>query len=257
MSHYSVVVCTDEPDKLHAILAPFDENITECNGTPGDPCPEDCTTCENRQAKWDWWVIGGRWGGYFPYHEEHANLVIKPKEQFSSPELKPGWCDGGPKFALNLDQLREDKAASARETYAEWAKLTEGTPEALPWTTFTENISEGNGYSIDQAREEYKSQPRIKALEASGSDHWKYMTDDPVPVFQIPEALYIERARAQAVPGWAILTLDGRWIEQGSMGWFGWNDATEASRIGYWKAANAYIESLSPETFLIAVDAHI
>jgi hypothetical protein len=46
-------------------------------------------------------------------------------------------------------------------------------------------------------------------------------------------------------------------MEQGSMGWWGLNDATDGSRIGYWEAANAYIESLPDDTFLVCVDAHI
>lgn len=231
-------------------MAPFDENLTECK----DDCTKvDCTDCVNPQAKWDWWVIGGRWGGYFPYHEERASLVIAPEPGWSSPKIEPGYCDGGPKFALDLDRLRQDKADQARERHAKWVKVTAGTPEALPWSVFAENISEGNGYTVEQARTEYYSQPRIAALK--GTDF--QFSDDPVSGLQVPEALYVERGRAQAVPGWAILTIDGRWIEQGSMGWWGMNDATDGSRIGYWEVANAYIESLPDSTFLIAVDCHI
>jgi len=254
MSHYSVIVCTDNPADIEAKMAPFDENVPECkDGTDGKECAEDCTECSNPQAKWDWWVVGGRWGGNFPYHAEHEAAVIKPERGWSSPDIKPLHCDGGPKYALNLDKLRADKENQARATYTEWAKLTGHTPEALPWKVFTENISEGNGYTIQQAREEYHSQPRIKALE--GTDFQWY--DEPVETFQVPEPLFIERARAQAIPGWGVLTLDGRWMEQGSMGWWGLNDATEGSKIGYWEAANAYIDSLPDETFLVCVDCHI
>ena len=254
MSHYSVIVCTDNPADIEAKMAPFDENIPECkDGVDGTDCADDCTRCENPQAKWDWWVVGGRWGGYFPFRLEHAASVIMPERRFSSPDFKALHCDGGPKFALDLDKLRTEKMDDARERYALWAKITAGTPEALSWSVFAENISEGNGYTIQQARDEYHSQPRIKALE--GTD-FQWM-DDPVGGLQIPEELYVERARAQAVPGWGILTLDGRWMEQGSMGWWGLNDATDGSRIGYWEAANAYIEALPESTFLVCVDCHI
>ena len=254
MSHYSVIVCTDNPADIEAKMAPFDENIPECkDGVDGTDCADDCTRCENPQAKWDWWVVGGRWGGYFPFRLEHATSVIMPERRFSSPDFKALHCDGGPKFALDLDKLRTEKMDDARERYALWAKITAGTPEALSWSVFAENISEGNGYTIQQARDEYHSQPRIKALE--GTD-FQWM-DDPVGGLQIPEELYVERARAQAVPGWGILTLDGRWMEQGSMGWWGLNDATDGSRIGYWEAANAYIEALPESTFLVCVDCHI
>jgi len=254
MTHFPVVVCVDDPHDLDAALAPFDENLYEpCQDCQdGNSCPhEDCGV--NPQAKWDWWVTGGRWGGYFPYRDEHAGLIIKPEERWSSPELKPGYCDGGPKLALDLDRMRAEQMAKARDVYAEWEKVTAGTPDALPWRVFMQNISEGNGYTIDQARGEYHAQPRIVAIR--DTDFRWY--DDPVEEFGVSEDLYVERARARAVPGWAILTVDGRWMEQGNMGWFGWNDATEGSRIGYWEVANAYIESLPDSTFLICVDCHI
>src|SRR6266498_1647520 len=250
MSHYSVIVCTLNPADIEARLAPFDENLVPC---PDDCATEDCTNCVNPRAKWDWWVVGGRWGGYFAYRAEHAKAVIMPERQWSSPDFKPLHCDGGPKYALDFDVMRAEKVDQARKTYAEWTALTAGTPDALPWHVFTENISEGNGYTIDQARKEYRSQPRIKALE--GTDFRWY--DDPVSTFGVPEDRYVEHARAQAVPGWGILTLDGRWMEQGNMGWWGMNDATEGSRIGYWEASNAYLESLDDNVYLICVDAHI
>lgn len=210
---------------------------------------------QNPQAKWDWWAIGGRWPGRFPYRPESGHLVIKPGSRRGAPgePVPPLHCDGGPKSALDLAALREEKASEARETYTRWHAAVAGTPAALPWSAFTDNISSGHGYTVEQAREEYHSQPRVKALEETDF-RWH---DDAIAEFQVPEALYVERGRAQAVPGWATLTADGRWMEQGRMGWFAMNDATEGSRIGYWEAANAYIGELPGDVWLIAVDCHI
>lgn len=211
----------------------------------------------NPAAKWDWWVVGGRWPGRFPYREEFAGQhpVLEPEAHWGAPDepIPPLHCDGGPKRALDLDALRKEKAAGARKTYADWQAAVKGTPDALPWSAFADNISPEHGYTVEQAREEYRSQPRVKALD--DTDFRWY--DDAVAEFQVPEALYVERQRAQAVPGWATLTLDGRWMEQGRMGWFGMNDATDGSRIGYWEAANAYIETLPDDSWLISVDCHI
>jgi hypothetical protein len=41
------------------------------------------------------------------------------------------------------------------------------------------------------------------------------------------------------------------------MGWFAITDATDGSRIQYLEAANAYIESLPDDTWLVTVDMHI
>jgi hypothetical protein len=304
MSHFSVVVCIDDPNKLEAVLAPFDENLeTEPyrdyeNDAPTEYWavrhlreenglnPDDDTltwaqvaevynaryegggddplliaedgraytmSVRNPEAKWDYWRIGGRWGGYFRYREDQRDNVIKPKRGWDSPDaIHPCSCDGGQKSALDLSALRDAKAEEARKSYAEFRALVAGTPEARPWKEF---LGRGlvEGYTIGRAREEYHSQPRVAAL--SGSDfQWH---NDVIGTFQQPERLYVEKERARAVPGFALLTLDGKWMAPGQMGWFGCSTDDEGSRIGYWEAANAYIEALPDDAWLIAVDCHI
>lgn len=207
----------------------------------------------NPDSKWDYWRIGGRWSGYFPYRDGHARLVIKAGGGWDSPDIQPRHCDGGPKGALDLAALREEKAAEARKLYAGWQELVRDTPDALPWSAFADNISPEHGYTIDQAREEYHSQPRIQAIKGSDFSHY----DDPVTEFGKPEALYVETQRARAVPGYAVVTLDGRWMSPGKMGWFGMSSDGPGDRIGYWEAANAYIDALEDSAHLIALDCHI
>lgn len=208
----------------------------------------------NPDAKWDWYQVGGRRGGYFPYKQESAGLVINGERGWSSPkDIKPQHCDGGPKHALALASLREEKAAEARKAYADWTEVIAGTPDALPWKTFAENISPENGYTADEARAAYRAQPRVQAFQQTDFK-WR---DDPIADFSIPEALYVERQKARAVPGYAILTADGRWMAPGRMGWFGMSTDEVGDRIGYWEASNAYIESLPDDAWLIAVDCHI
>jgi hypothetical protein len=284
MSHFSVVVCIDDPARLETVMEPWSENLeTEPyrryeEGGPAEFWavkalreheglnPDDATltwaqvaeahnrryddsekpmltdedgraytmSTRNPQSKWDWWTIGGRWAGYFVTRQG-------------------GRCDQGRKADLDLGALRAVKAAEARETYAQWVKLTDGLPDALPWSVFADNVSEGSGYTIEQAREEYHSQPRIQAVR--GTDFQWY--DDVIAEFGKPEKLYITQAAARAVPGYATVTLDGRWMAPGRMGWFGCSDDSEGDRIGYWEAANAYIESVPDAAFLVALDCHI
>ena len=285
MSHFSVVVCIEDPAKLGAVMEPYSEQLEtepyrhyEEGGAAGHWAvkslreheglnPDDATltwaqvaeahnrryggdekpllldedgrayqmSTYNPQSKWDWWTIGGRWAGYFV----------------------AGWggrCDKGRKADLDLNALRAVKADEARKTYGQWTRLTGGLPEALPWSVFTDNISEGSGYTIDQAREEYHAQPRVQAADADDQFRWR---DDVIAEFGKPEKLYVAHATARAVPGYATVTLDGRWMAPGRMGWFGCSDDEEGDRIGYWEAANAYIESVPDSAFLIALDCHI
>jgi hypothetical protein len=305
MSHFSVVVCTDDPERLDEIMAPFDENrevaayedyetgapsaywavrhLREENGLN----PDDATltwaqvadaynarygddgderiyatgdgqraytiSTRNPDAKWDYWRIGGRWGGYFPYQPANARLVMRPAGGgWDSPDIKPLHCDGGPKSALDLAALREEKAEEARKLHAEFRALTDGTPEGRPWAEYIADV-EAKRLSIDEARTLYHAQPCYLAIAQSD---FRYH-DDAIGTFSQPEALYVEKERARAVPGYATITLDGRWMSQGRMGWFGMSTDTENDRIGYWEAANAYIEALADSVHLIALDCHI
>jgi hypothetical protein len=208
----------------------------------------------NPDSKWDYWRIGGRWGGQFPFRQEFASQVIMPERGWDSPEeIKLLSCDGGPKRALDLAAMRDAAEEQARKTYATYHALVDHLPEALPWSSFADNISEGTGYTIDQARQEYRNQPRVQAV--SGTDFaWG---EDVITKFSVPVDLYAEKARAGAVPGFALVTTDGRWMAPGNMGWFAITDANENTRISYWEAANAYVESLPDSAWLVVIDCHI
>jgi hypothetical protein len=297
MSHFIVTACVEHPDALEKALAPYDENLevepyrdyeggepaghwSLDKGTLSGPVTwadvarlynekygdgeEQMLVDEsgraysmstrNPDAKWDYWRIGGRWGGRFPYRQEHAADIIRPERGWDSPEvIMPMRCDGGPKRALDLDALREEKAVQARKEWQGYRDLVAGTPDAIPWAEFRAMLDTLPGYTIDRAREEYHSQPRVQAIKKSD---FRYH-DDPVAEFAIPVDLYAEKARAQAIPGFAMLTLDGRWMAPGRMGWFAATDATDSTRIGYLEAANAYIGQLPDDAWLIAVDCHI
>jgi hypothetical protein len=97
-----------------------------------------------------------------------------------------------------------------------------------------------------------RAQARVECIQ--GTDfQWH---DDAIATFQQPAERYVLLQTARAVPGYATVTTDGRWMAKGRMGWFGvsHDDDNEA---GYLEAANAYIESLPDEVFLIITDCHV
>ena len=220
---------------------------------PGDYRAYRMST-RNPDAKWDYWRIGGRWGGRFAYRPESAFEVIGTEKGWDSPENIPLLrCDGGPKRALDLAAMREDAAEAARKTYREYHSIVGELPEAQPWRAFYAKVEAGGGYSIDQARADFHAQPRVRAIE--GTD-FRYR-DDPISEFGVSLAICAEKARAGAAPGFAVVTLDGKWMAPGRMGWWAATDATDSTRIGYWEAANAYIDGLPGDAWLVVVDCHI
>jgi hypothetical protein len=211
-------------------------------------------TTSNPDGYWDYWRVGGRWGGYFTYLADDPRL-LKPSRDWGSPDLiMPNTCDGGPKALLDIAGMRGRAADKAREDHAKWLVAVDGTPEALPWSTFATQVGECPGYTIDQAREEYRSQPRMAALQGTS---YGAMWDCPIEAYQKPTAVFVELARAKAVPGYALVTLDGKWMAPGRMGWFGMSTDTPNHQVGYYETANAYIEALPDDACLVAVDCHV
>lgn len=199
----------------------------------------------NPAAKWDWWAIGGRWAGYFPYKPGHASEVTR------GASAEAGRCDAGPRGALDLNRLRDEKEDKARARYREWTELTAGLPDAQSWSAFTERTGKGE-ITIEEARKMYHDQPVIRAWRDRG-----FSWDDPVEEFSMTEDEYAEKARLTAVPGYATLTIEGTWMAPGTMGWFGSSDEEEPSLTQYRKEVNEYIDSLPDDVWLVAVDAHI
>lgn len=211
----------------------------------------------NPKSKWDWWVIGGRWLGYFAVKPEHGGdrrLITGRPGTFDN-KGEPGRVDGGPRGLLDFDALRKIKATEAGDTYDRWAALVEGLPEAEPWRHYLERVqADGEGYPIERARQEYGAQPRVVKARESQEFFWQ---NDVIAEFAVDRETYTRRASEAAVPGFALLDLEGRWLEPGQMGWFGMSTDTEDSRVVYNARANAYLDDLPEDAWVVVVDCHI
>lgn len=211
----------------------------------------------NPKSKWDWWVIGGRWLGYFtvkPEHDGDKRLITGRPGTFDN-SGEPGRVDGGPRGLLDFDALRTVKATEAGEIYDRWTKLVDGLPEAKPWAHFLGlRDTDPDSYPIDRARREYGAQPRVQAARESKDFRWY---DDVIAEFADGRETYTQRAAEAAVPGFALLDLEGRWLEPGQMGWFGMSSDTADSRLVYNARANAYLDDMPEDAWVIVVDCHI
>lgn len=224
----------------------------------------------NPNAKWDWYQIGGRWSGYFPivpdFTAEAARLLIHGKRSWTNQDETPDpWAvDGGPKGLLDLEHLRNKKGLEAQVEYDEYHALVEGLPEALPFRVFSEDAQAAAALTNnraeqtaiwDRARELYNEQERVRA--AKNSERFKWSFGCLIEQFSVSREFYVEKARNEAVPGFALLTTTGEWVAPGEMGWFGMSTNSEEDTAMFKAKANGYIDGLSDDTLLIAVDLHI
>lgn len=202
----------------------------------------------NPAGKWLSWTVGGQWSGHFDCLPGQAGAVIRSAGGDSARPLR---CDGGPRAALDLAAMRARAVAAARDTYARYRAAVAGTPPGRPWAAFAPRIRGFDRRAIDRAVDEYEAQPRMRALRSAGLAEGM----DPIGQYGFPEEVFVARAEACAVPGWATLTLDGRWLapEEETYAFLA-SAGSSGGLPGYWEAANAYIDSLPGDAGLIVVD---
>jgi hypothetical protein len=220
----------------------------------------------NPLSKWDWYAVGGRWSGYFqakPDARPQDIIAVDYRGVFGdqAPPPEPGQCDGGRKRALDLDGMREAAAAKAEADWNAYAAVVFGTEPALPWKVFVEKVdrSGNSGYTIDEARRDYREQSRIVAIQ-SAPDYKEAFLFNPHDEFDpFTRDEYVKRMRDNALTGYATLdtVFDGGWIAAGEMGWFGMSSDTPDDKADYGARMASYIDKLGDEDWLVMVDCHI
>jgi len=235
-----------------------------------------CIDRTNPNAKWDWYVIGGRWCGYFPLKDGAKGIAGQGAGAAHDVRPDPGTADQLRKDAVDFEKARDDAEEKGRERFAKWQAVFEkhGKPE-LSWpqtyakieAEITELEAQGTAKeevpdpkdpdsTIHRAglvrhtwRERYREQAAIAAYREV--DVWT----SPVEEFGYDEDAYAQSCRNRALVPFAIVK-DGKWFAKGDMGWWGavsdervqeeWNE--EVSRL---------YDDLPPDTLLTLVDCHI
>lgn len=252
MSHFTVAVFSRKPEDVESLLAPYEEepdNPEYIKFTPSskpksywlemyelnkdyyetfeDYLEQDeglvinedgeIGSLGNPNAKWDYWVVGGRWLGLL--------------------KLKPG-CDGGighPSLLLGDVKYEENACDQARVCDVDFSRDQKAYDRAI---RFWEVVVDG--------------QP-IREGECKRNFFTPYTTKYYINQFGTKEA-YADYE--SALMTWAFITPDGKWAENGNMGWFGLSDATSDTRKTYAEAFNEMVKN-GQELWITIVDCHI
>lgn len=248
-----------------------------CDGNPysdGEPLCYELETDRaytlstyNPESKWDYWRIGGRWGRYFPVKEVFyldSRLIVTDLswEWRDAPEQDQppfDFVEGGPKRFLDLDRLRDVKEKEAAKAYDDFHEFAKDYPKARGWRSLVDETDalpadEQRG-AIDRCRQVYRAQPLVQAM----NEHPKYRRwfGCPLDEYNGDRDEFLAKARRDAVPGYALLTLDKEWVAPGEMGWFGMSSDDTETQKAYKDAANEYIDGLDDDVILVVLDLHI
>lgn len=252
MSHFTVAVFSHKPEEVETLLAPYEEepeNPEYIKFTPSSKpksywlemyeknkdnyetfadyleCEEGFVVNEdgevgslgNPNAKWDWWMVGGRWPG-----------ILK---------LKPG-CDGGrgrPSLIMGDVKYKENTCDQARVCDVDFSMDQKAYDRAI---RFWEVVVDGQPIREDERKADFFT---------------VYTTKYYIEQFGTKENYAKDKASFRT---WAFITPDGKWAENGTMGWFGISDSTIDSRKTYAEALEEMIEN-GQELWITIVDCHI
>lgn len=238
----------------------FDEFAREWYGKRGrDDTYNRYGYWQNPNAKWDWFEVGGRWAGFFqlkPGQEGALGSQYNFSGTFERSE--GGKADIVFKLAIDFERMRDEAEAEAKKEYDAVRKAIRGTPEPELWEVIKSKHEPLDETALKCAREQYHAQPRVKAFsEFSRSEEGSKMIGffGNVEDYSIPRKQYLQNARNHAAVPFALLK-DGKWFEQGKMGW--WGMASDEKDPETWNSmVNKMYDELPKETLLVAIDCHI
>lgn len=193
----------------------------------------------NPLSKWDWWVIGGRWEGFFLHIDgSHVDQI-----------LKQDWDLLGQRFLART---------AATVQYDTLERITKGLPHPGRFSSWVERyeVDMPREEALARARAEYHEHPYIKAL--AGEEGFMPWMQEVHEMWCLDE----ENPRESYITGQMLhvgvpfaYVKDGEWHESGQMGWFGMshNDMDPDA----WAAhVSAVYDSLDDE-MLTNCDCHI
>lgn len=180
----------------------------------------------NPDTHWDWWVIGGRWDGFF-----------RVKSGAEANEAR--------KSDIDFDAMRRDAAEKAEAEYIK-AHATIAGRQIPNWQAMIGK--EPTDEHLRMMRTEYGNHPVIQDLRRAGF------------YFEVERfSASIEEFKARAADGaccpFAIVK-DRQWYERGKMGW--WGVVCDEKDKDVWaEEVKKLLDDLPPEKWLTAVDCHI
>ena len=179
----------------------------------------------NPNAKWDWWVVGGRWSSWL-------NITQGKNSQFD-------W-----------QKTVEKRKSEAVELFDCIEEATAGIdPIGETWEQIRERISD-----IDLARAYRNSHPWIKAIRNSKKESLRWC-DQPEKIHAMGREKYIKQQSDGACVPFAFVK-DGNWVEKGDMGWFGCV-SDEKDQSDWNSEFNKMMALVSDDTLITVVDCHI
>lgn len=189
----------------------------------------------NPNSKWDWYVLGGRWGSFF---------LLKNGETASRAQKKN----------IDFNTVITEERTEADNNYTLFQSFLSNHNLEFPKTW---SACRKENKNIEDAREFYQNQPAVKLIEQDKIISKLYpMFMCPFDYFGKSKESFIKRKIESCFVTYAVIK-DGQWYSEGEMWWSGLSDDTVLSQDDwnskFWELVNSASDD---ETFSL-YDCHI
>lgn len=182
----------------------------------------------NPNARWDWYVLGGRWSNFF---------LLKDGSRADSAL----WKD------IDFIGMIDEETKEAEASYTKYCSVKNNYPDVKGWNECRKMFND----DIEKARKFYHEQDGIKEINKITN----LFLDCPIDYYGKALGGFLAKRINNVGVTFAVID-NGKWYEKGKMGW--WAYVSDAMDESMWKdKVSELYNSLSPDTLVSVYDCHI
>lgn len=224
----------------------------------GELRPEGWGRVTNPNAKWDWWVIGGRWTGLLKLKQAGMGRNGSPG-LMTNKNTDPRCADVAMAADVDWQAIHDEYVQRQADGYKlrhHYIAIAENMdiPEELYQKAEKDFLE--NKYAREVGTPRKLALYQMAARLADEDGKWLHGSYSEI-------ASYMNQSEKQYVAGiigkaqtYAFIDLYGNWQQRGEMGWFGMDDTSKGTD-NYDEAWWEFVKSLPDDQLVYIVDCHI
>lgn len=221
-------------NKIQDLYPDFDTFVRDFHGQDKNPDTGEYGYFDNPNAKWDWYLLGGRWRGFFKLKKEAIEKYAEDNKDIVVGE--PGV--GGNEPVADCDQAYKGEI--------DWDM--HNTPEKI------KEAKDFWKFYVMDANPENEEEVKIKDSLLKDA-FFRYKPEYYLKEYGSEET-YVKSCID--IVTYAVITEDGEWHEAGEMGWWGVSHAEEGETAKFHTSFyECFIKDLPDDTLISVFDCHI
>lgn len=215
----------------------------------------------NPNAKWDWWLVGGRWNGLLQMKDGREGRLGKPGLSDGRHAGEPGRASEALAGDVDWDGMRQERLDKTLAKYRAFREALGNVDEVALFPERAENETyDEEGARGDNARAAFRSKEdycraHLASRTEPAKDYWLDTFKELSDLYYLSEEEYAAQFKCDALT-FGFVDTNGGWNQRGQMGWWGCVDedrATDDYDETFWR----FVESLPDDQRIFVIDCHI